>query len=95
MIAMILPMMATVLSFAQPVYSLDQIIDERMGQALFDAISCEVIAVESAQPVTRTEPKKTVRVANDAQDKIARQPVGRRIDSHGKLFGGDIYRAEN
>jgi hypothetical protein len=62
---------------------------------VFDAIVGELVTVESAQTVSGTEPKKTMRVANDLQDKIAWQPVGRRVDPHGKLFGRDTSRAEN
>jgi len=74
--------------------SLEQVVDEGMGQSLFDTISGEFVTVESAQAVCGAEPEETMRVPNDAQDKIARQSIGSRIGAHRKLLGGHASRAE-
>src|SRR5436309_11307641 len=73
--------------------SFEQVVNERMGQSLCDSIGRELVAVESAQAVTSAEPEKTARVANDAQDQIARQTVGSGVGSHRKLLGRDTSRA--
>jgi hypothetical protein len=54
--------------------SFEQIVDDVMRQALLDAISRELVAVESAQTVTGATPRETEGVPNNAQDKIARLP---------------------
>src|SRR6185312_4135014 len=73
---------------------LEQIVDERMGQPLFYSIVGELVAVEAAQTVTGAEPKKVVRIANNAQDKVARQAIGGCVDTHRKLFRGDRWQGK-
>src|SRR5260370_23372689 len=73
---------------------LEQVVNNRMGQTLFDAIVGEFIAVEATQPVTGAEPEKTMRVRDNAEDEIARQTVGSRVGSHRELLGRDACRAE-
>ena len=71
-----------------------QIVDEGMGQALFYAISGELIAVEAAQTITSAEPQKTARVPNDTQDNVARQTVGSRVGAYRKLLGKEAALIE-
>src|SRR5437773_7187897 len=73
--------------------SFEQVVNEWMGQSLCNSIGRELVAVESAQAVTSAEPEKTARVADDAQDQIARQTVGSCVGSHRKLLGRDASRA--
>src|SRR6266516_7487004 len=67
--------------------SFDQVINAWVGQAVFDAIGGELVTVEAAQPVTGAEPEETMRVTNDAQNKVARQTVGSRVGSRRQLLG--------
>ena len=50
-----------------------------MWQTVFDAISCEVVTVESTQSVRGAEPEKAVRVTHNALNEVAWQPVGSRV----------------
>src|SRR5438132_7134322 len=75
--------------------SLEQVVDDRIRQALLDAVVGELVAVESAETVCGAEPKKTWRVANNAKHKVARQPVCSRVGAHRKLLGRDATRGKN
>src|SRR5882724_1590393 len=72
--------------------SFEQIVDKRMGQAVFDAIGGEFVAVESAEPFPCAEPEETMRVPNDALNVVARQSVGSRVSPHRQLLGPRDWR---
>ena len=73
----------------------EQVIDDRIGQALFDSVVSKLVAVESAETVCGAEPEKPSRVGNNAKHIVARQPVGSCVGAHRKLLGRDTTRAKN
>src|SRR5207247_5358109 len=72
----------------------EEVVDDRIGQALFDSVVSKLVAVESAETVCSAEPEKPSRVGNNAKHIVARQPVGSCVGAHRKLLRRDATRAE-
>src|ERR1017187_1359748 len=63
--------------------------DQIAGQALLGVVIGELVSVETRESFGRAEPEKAVRVLNDAENVVPRQPIGRGVGLDGQPLRGN------
>ncbi len=65
----------------------EQVVDGAGRHAVFDAKAAERIAVEPGQPVQRAHPEESLRIAENARDRVVREAVGGGVDPDWQTLG--------